>query len=564
MLRTLSVMVIVVLLGIVVSAASAQRFLGKDVPGWLAELAKGDDKARRNAAFALGKMGFAAADAVPALLRALTTDSSVKVRDAAAFALGEIVRNAKQMAAADPKYDAYLAKALDKELVRHLTRALKDEAWQVRRSAAFALGCLEKDGLAGREALEEALSDPAPQVRQNAAWALGRSSVDAVAKLRGALADADPYVKRDAVQSLDLLTYEEPTALRPALPDLLRLCSDTDSEVRRASVKVLIRLVSPKDAKEAIEPLRRVVANAEEDREIRVNAALALANIGGTSATAAIDVLINALHHGDLDVRRQAAAAVGKFGKEAARAVGDLITALKDQDVEVRQHAAMALGDIGPSAEAAVPALVALLTNTAEHAEARKAAGAALKQIGNNVAAIQAVPRLVAMIANRADEAAVRERAVWALQVHGLELRKMDGVVAAFVKVVNEPKTKANRMLRYTCACILGVLQRGDADPAALDTLADFLHDTDVAIYEGVQATAQGSGIESGTGKTVVKELSVGDARVNAVEALQYIGAARVGSRADIVRQLRMLADDPKTFRDLRKKCIELLRELGS
>ena len=55
-----------------------------------------------------------------------------------------------------------------------LSKALKDDAWPVRRSAAFALGCLDTGAAAAQDSLETALRDTSPEVRQNAAWSGAR------------------------------------------------------------------------------------------------------------------------------------------------------------------------------------------------------------------------------------------------------------------------------------------------------------------------------------------------------------------------------------------------------
>src|SRR5688500_16411920 len=102
------------------TSLQAQTFLTKDASAWAAEVSASAEARRRSAAFALGKLGSTAYDAVPALRRAMQKDQSPKVREAAAFALGEIARESIK-AAADP------------QLVPMLTAALKDEHWTVRR-----------------------------------------------------------------------------------------------------------------------------------------------------------------------------------------------------------------------------------------------------------------------------------------------------------------------------------------------------------------------------------------------------------------------------------------------
>jgi HEAT repeat protein len=547
MARTLVLSIVVGVASLaLVSPAYAQKFLRKDIAGWVNDLgSEANEATRRTAAFALGKMGSFAAAAVPALKRTLEKDASPKVREAAAFALGEIARESIK-AAADP------------ELVPLLSKSLNDAAWQVRRSAAFALGCLERDAGAAQEPLEAALRDAFPEVRQNAAWALGRVGPPAIPKLREALGDGDPFVKRDAAQALNLF---EPEPLRVALPDLLKLCQDSNAEVRRATVVVLIRILGPEDAKLASAPLQAVLSDADE--EIRRNAALALGNIGGKEAAPAVTVLVDALRRGDIELRRQAAAALRNIGPGAVTAVPDLTKVLKDEDRELRTNAALALGGIGAGAEKAVPALVALLADVKEHQEPRMAAAVALSHIGLVPAAIDAVPRLTQLIADPRDDGQVRWRAAWALRVHKFELRKMDSVFPALAKVLKEPKTEDNRMLRYDCAYLLGVLQSKDAANEVVDVLAEFLKDESVKIYDTTQATVQGSGQETGVGKATVKELGKGDGRVMATQALRQIGVARLKQRPDIIQQLQALARDQMTFAELRKDCAALLKEMG-
>ncbi len=541
------VAVILLILGLtaLTAPAHAQKFLKRDLAGWIQELGSEKESERRNAAFALGKMGMYAANAVPALQRTLEKDASPKVREATAFALGEISRESAK-AAGDP------------QLVAILTKALTDDAWQVRRSAAFALGCLEKEAVAAREPLELALRDKSPEVRQNAAWALGRLGESAIPKLREALRDDDAFVKRDATQSLNLF---EPKSLRPALDDFLRLCQDKDSEVRRAAVTVLIRVVGPADAKVAAAPLRGVLTDTDE--EIRRNAALALANIGGKESAAAVPVLLDALHRGDIELRRQAAAALRNIGPDAAKAVPDLEAALREQDVELRTNAALALSGIGPDAAKAVPALVNLLVDAKERQEPRMAAAVALSRIGPVPAAIDAVPRLSQLVATAEDDANVRWRVVWALRAHEANLRKMPTVYPALTKVLKEPKTADNRMLRYDCAYMLGVLQRAQAPNEVLDVLAEFLKDATVQIYVNTQATVQATGQETATGKANIIELGKGDGRIMVTQALRDIGPQRYRQRQDIMQQLRVLAGDPETSPELRKDCAALLKEAG-
>ena len=100
----------------------------------------------------------------------------------------------------------------------------------------------------------------------------------------------------------------------------------------------------------------------------------------GPAAKDAVPALIKALKDKDFNVRRSAAAAVGKIGPAAKDAVPALIEALKDKDIYVRIGAALLLSRIGPAAKDAVPALKAMSENDPV-ARVRKAAVAALKSI---------------------------------------------------------------------------------------------------------------------------------------------------------------------------------------
>ena len=74
----------------------AQTFLSKDAGAWSQELSASDEARRRSAAFALGKLGSHAREALPALKRKLQEEKEAEVREAIAFALGEIAKEARE------------------------------------------------------------------------------------------------------------------------------------------------------------------------------------------------------------------------------------------------------------------------------------------------------------------------------------------------------------------------------------------------------------------------------------------------------------------------------------
>src|SRR5262249_43470628 len=176
------------------TAARAQQFLGKPMPEWRANLAADKTPAeRRSAAFALGKIGEPAVGALSKLAGALS-DKDASVREAAAFAIGEICA---------------AGKVSPPDALKALCERLGDpkEDQYVRRSAAFALGCMRKaDDATVRATLNAGLKDASAGVRQNVAWALGRLGDAAAPSLKQALQDRDPLVRRDAAKALDLLS----------------------------------------------------------------------------------------------------------------------------------------------------------------------------------------------------------------------------------------------------------------------------------------------------------------------------------------------------------------------
>ncbi len=178
------------------TGAQGPSFLGRPIEAWLRELDEAAPSKRRNAAFALGQIGKAAAHTAPQLIRALK-DSDASVRNAAAFALGDIGRVHPLLP--DDVQDA------TQPLMELLQR---DSDERVRRSAAYALGSL---GIAMAEPLlrQSLRKDSAATVRQNAAWALGklrrRPSAETIDDLKQAKRDLDPCVRRDAAAALDAL-----------------------------------------------------------------------------------------------------------------------------------------------------------------------------------------------------------------------------------------------------------------------------------------------------------------------------------------------------------------------
>jgi len=584
-MKPMRIVAVLIFFGLAASSLPAQdRFLSKTAAEWVKQLAGGKDaKQRRAAAYALGKLGRKVEASFADLKAAYAKEQDPRVKDAIVYALGEICRDVKGV------YNTSNSPATKQSLITHfeevclgidrpqgvervLIAAIGDGDKLVRRSGAFGLGCLANKSAATRQALDKALGDPEPMVRQNAAWSLAQFREAALPSFSKALRDSDSLVQRDAASAL--LFIEDGDKVHELLDDLLPLCENNNSEVRRAALNVLVRIVDGKD-KQAIAPLTKAMRDG--DIENRQNAALALSNIGGEGAVAALDVLLEAAKSNNLDLRRQAVLAFRNLGPHAAPAVPELTRLLRDDaDSEVRMHAALSLGGIGKASESAVPLIVQKIQDGKEKRSVRVECAMALARIGKVPSARDVVPPLLAVLRDRDQDARVRERVMWSLRVHAGDLRQLGGVKEAYTAILEEPlsdkderdlpdevKARNNKMLRYDCAYMLGMVWQGTAPPQAMDRLQDFLLDTNVKIYEGTGTTVGPENVERKGAGATVKVRGVGDGRTMATEALSAMGAQLYGSRADIIRQLHVLANDPMTYGPLRDSAKKLLSAAG-
>ena len=163
----------------------------KAVPALVRGLDDSDPQARSLAANVLGRIGPAARDARPALLRVATADPADFVREQAARTLGEIGRD--DPAAAD-------------DLVRMLEAGDAAERVAAARAVAFV-----GDGAARAvPGLTRALGDPDAKLREEAAEALGgigAPAKPAVPALLDLLRDPDPKVRNEADEALRKISY---------------------------------------------------------------------------------------------------------------------------------------------------------------------------------------------------------------------------------------------------------------------------------------------------------------------------------------------------------------------
>lgn len=412
----------------------------KDTLEVFAKQFKSEDRAEvLEAAYALGAK---AKDAVPALVKPLTTVANVlkgaepppvgfeELLAGAAplvMGLGQIGPDAK--AALEPL--SVIAKAKHPTLSFPAAVAVyqidpkPDNALAIagflddkdnRARAAASLRQLRPTGKAVAIELLVALDSPDETLRLDAAAGLWRIEKNpaALKAVRKLLASADAKVRERA--ALDL-GAEFGADAKPAVPDLVKRLFDARAAVRMNSAEALGRLGPvAKDAAPALlavlegdepqyvlsaacEALGRtdpaekptVVAALKVKLEhpaplVRAHAALALVALGDASGK---EEATRGLTHRTHQVRITAAEALWRINKDG-RAIPLLVRALEESNLtgtdgdNERYMAARALGRIGADAKPAVPELLKLLGHPDEHLDAT--ARTALKAIDPDAA----------------------------------------------------------------------------------------------------------------------------------------------------------------------------------
>lgn len=206
------------------AAGAAAHLIGPDAVGGapvLRDALRGSDAlTRRNAAWALFRLGEAAADAVPELREALE-DGDPGVRRAVAAALARI---------AGPDAEdvvPVLAEALE-DAPNEMTLDTIWAVWHIGPAAAAAAPALSRH-------LDAADAPTRHAAAKTLALCLGPEALAAVPVLREALTDPDPDSRAGAAWSLQNVG---PPA-RAAVPDLLQLLHDPDDAVRHAALAAL-------------------------------------------------------------------------------------------------------------------------------------------------------------------------------------------------------------------------------------------------------------------------------------------------------------------------------------
>jgi len=337
----------------------------------LAKLVVGDDpRTVCFAAWGLGAIGTAAEEAIPSLITALKKDQPTesgkwKYRPYGfiAWALGRIGPAAK-------------------EAVPMLADLMHGKDALARGPAAWALAQIGSEARGATDALVKALAHNrggawgSSDTQVHAVRALANIGTPAVPALVKVCADTNAEMRCGAAKALGRMG---PNA-KPAVPALLKLTQDPNPLVRGFVAPALSR-IDP--GVTGVIPALAVLLT-DNILSVRHSAVRALGECSGPAARSAVDALEKALEDKRPEVQRAALLSLGKIGKPAA---GVLEKALSRKSVLVRKYAARALGDACKNTAGAVKALVRALGD--KDAEVRREAVWSLGRLGSSTSELR-------------------------------------------------------------------------------------------------------------------------------------------------------------------------------
>ncbi len=339
---------------------------------------------RRDAAYALAKLGPGALPAIDALIKGLgDRDDQVWMQSAMAVArigpqaepaIDALVRSLGDDGEQRRYRSAWALSRIGTAAIEALVAAAKDDSTRRRIAALDAMGWMAADADRLLESLDDAVRDQNPDVRRQATASLSRLGPIAADSLGAALDSDDETVRAIAAEGL-AKTKQRATPYRDRLIELL---DDPASAVRAAAIVAVSVAAEPDDQ------MTQWIIDAvlDPDVQVRSGGVIALRNLDDASDRA-VDRLIELLGQDDSQQRDAAAFALGTLGSRGQRAVGPLVAALKrdaSTDAESDSDQPMpideALRRIG---SASVPALLNAASD-ADHSRVRLAK--ALARIG--------------------------------------------------------------------------------------------------------------------------------------------------------------------------------------
>lgn len=193
-------------------------------------------------------------------------------------------------------------------------------------------------------------------------------------------------------------------AATTAIPVLEALLDEPKVEAEEATVFWALKglsLFGP-EARAAVPKISEIASDSRRPDGQRLAAMECLSQIGTANPSGLLSLLqiaqASAVPSEPSNIRRGSIEAIGLFRGGASAAVPILVRALDDPDVEIRREAATALGRQGPGAEIAQNSLLERFVSD-DDAIVRDAAGIALAQTGR-----VAIPVLISFLEQQDDE----------------------------------------------------------------------------------------------------------------------------------------------------------------
>jgi HEAT repeat protein len=271
---------------------------------------------RLKAAKDLGRLGWLAREALPALVAALNDDDA-KVREAAAQAIGQMgPESLPTLAGMLNHSDKYVRRhavwALGKlgpiarSVLKDLCDSLRDADPRTASGAAQALGQMGSDAAEAVPALAEAMRGTNIVLCRLAAKALSQIGAPALSTLIAHLQHSDPFVRGESALAIG---WMGPMA-RPAVPLLASIVRGPKNAVPMPlpppqPVAQPSDITTDSDSADAPTPPQIQVEAGSPEEACRVYAAQALGRIG-PAAEAALDDLREAIRTGFDSLRRAA------------------------------------------------------------------------------------------------------------------------------------------------------------------------------------------------------------------------------------------------------------------
>lgn len=270
---------------------------------------------RLRAAKDLGRLGWLARDAMPALVCALD-DEDAKVRETAAHAIGgmgpEALPVLVRMLGHPDKYvrrNAVWALGklgpLARPALPDLCQSLKDADPRTASGAAQALGNMGADGADGVPALAEAMRGTNIVLCRLASKALSQIGPPALATLIAHLQHADPFVRGESALALGWMG----TVARSAVPFLAKVLRGSETALSYTPPPNPSPLPIPVDSESLTPTQTSGTEGTSAEMSCRVHAAQALGRIG-PPATVALVELRDAARHAPEPLRQAAQQAI--------------------------------------------------------------------------------------------------------------------------------------------------------------------------------------------------------------------------------------------------------------